>query len=173
MNFWLIQALGLLGSLIVFSSVQFNNRKIILLAQAAACALWLVHYSLLGAATAAATNIICFARSAVFYFNDRPWAKSKLWLALFLVLFAVNSIVTWEGARSILPAISMCLTTLALWTTNMKRTRLLYLLNSPFWLAYDLLVRSYSCALIEAVAFCSYIIAVWRFDIRKTKNIET
>lgn len=82
MNFWLIQALGLLGSLIVFSSVQFNNRKIILLAQAAACALWLVHYSLLGAATAAATNIICFARSAVFYFNDRPWAKSKLWLAL-------------------------------------------------------------------------------------------
>ena len=104
MNFWLIQALGLLGSLIVFSSVQFNNRKIILLAQAAACALWLVHYSLLGAATAAATNIICFARSAVFYFNDRPWAKSKLWLALFLVLFAANSIVTWEGARSILPA---------------------------------------------------------------------
>ena len=83
MNFWLIQALGLLGSLIVFSSVQFNNRKIILLAQAAACALWLVHYSLLGAATAAATNIICFARSAVFYFNDRPWAKSKLWLPVF------------------------------------------------------------------------------------------
>lgn len=170
MDFWLIQALGLLGSLLVFSSVQFNNRKIILVAQAAACALWLVHYGLLGAATAAATNIICFARSVVFYYNDKPWAKSRLWLALFLVLFAANSVVTWEGARSLLPGVSMCLTTLALWTRNMKHTRLLYLCNSPFWLTYDLLVRSYSCALIEFCAFCSYLIAVWRFDIRRRET---
>ena len=37
MGFWLNQALGLLGSLIVFVSVQFNNRRVILAAQAAAC----------------------------------------------------------------------------------------------------------------------------------------
>ena len=36
MGFWLNQALGLLGSLIVFASVQFNNRRVILAAQAAA-----------------------------------------------------------------------------------------------------------------------------------------
>ena len=35
MGFWLNQALGLLGSLIVFASVQFNNRRVILAAQAA------------------------------------------------------------------------------------------------------------------------------------------
>ena len=34
MDFWLNQALGLLGSLIVFISVQFNNRRVILAAQA-------------------------------------------------------------------------------------------------------------------------------------------
>ena len=44
MGFWLNQALGLLGSLIVFASVQFNNRRVILAAQAAACLMWIVHY---------------------------------------------------------------------------------------------------------------------------------
>lgn len=166
-GFWLNQALGLLGSLIVLSSVQFNNRKIILAAQAVACTLWLVHYSVLGAATAAATNIISFARSIVFAYNDRPWAKKRFWLWLFLGLFILNSIVTWEGARSILPAVAMCLTTLALWTHDLKKTRFLYLANSPFWLSYDLISGSYSTALIECCALVSYILAVWRYDFKK------
>lgn len=166
-GFWLNQAIGLLGSLIVLSSVQFNNRKIILAAQAIACTLWLIHYSVLGAATAAATNIISFARSIVFAYNDRSWAKKKFWLWLFLVLFVLNSIVTWEGIRSLFPAIAMCLTTLALWTHDLKKTRFLYLVNSPFWLSYDLLSGSYSTALVECFAFISYILAVWRYDLRK------
>ena len=79
MGFWLNQALGLLGSLIVFASVQFNNRRVILAAQAAACLMWIVHYGLLGATTAATINILSFARSVVFYFNDRKWAQSRAW----------------------------------------------------------------------------------------------
>ena len=86
MDFWLNQALGLLGSLIVFISVQFNNRRVILAAQATACLMWIVHYGLLGAMTAATINILSFARSVVFYFNDRKWAKSRAWLWAFLVL---------------------------------------------------------------------------------------
>ena len=166
-GFWLNQALGLFASLIVLSSVQFNNRKIILAAQAIACIMWMVHYGILGAVTAAATNIISFARSIVFAYNDRPWAKKKFWLCLFLGLFIANSAVTWEGARSILPAVAMCLTTVALWTHDLKRTRFLYLANSPFWLSYDLLCSSYSTALVECFAFVSYILAVWRYDFKK------
>lgn len=166
-GFWLNQALGLLGSLIVLSSVQFNNRKIILAAQAIACGMWLVHYSILGAATAAATNVISFARSIVFANNDKPWAKKQFWLWFFLGLLIINSVLTWEGARSILPTVAMCLTTLALWTHDMRKTRVLYLANSPCWLSYNLLSSSYSTALIEAIALISYILAVWRYDLKK------
>ena len=137
MDFWLNQALGLLGSLIVFISVQFNNRRVILAAQAAAC------------------------------FNDRKWAKSRAWLWAFLALYIVNTILTWDGPRSLLPGIAMSMTTIALWTRDMRRTRLLYLTNSPFWFTYDILARSYSCMVIEAIAFVSYVVAVWRFDIKK------
>ena len=167
MDFWLNQALGLLGSLIVFISVQFNNRRVILAAQAAACLMWIVHYGLLGAMTAATINILSFARSVVFYFNDRKWAKSRAWLWAFLALYVVNTVLTWDGLRSLLPGIAMSMTTIALWTRDMRRTRLLYLTNSPFWFTYDILARSYSCMVIEAIAFVSYVVAVWRFDIKK------
>ena len=153
MGFWLNQALGLLGSLIVFVSVQFNNRRVILAAQAAACLMWIVHYGLLGAMTAATINILSFARSVVFYFNDRKWAQSRAWLWAFLALYVVNTVLTWDGPVSLL--------------RDMRRTRLLYLTNSPFWFTYDILARSYSCMVIEAIAFVSYVVAVWRFDIKK------
>lgn len=167
MDFWLNQALGLLGSLIVFISVQFNNRRVILAAQATACLMWIVHYGLLGAMTAATINILSFARSVVFYFNDRKWAQSRAWLWAFLALYIVNTVLTWDGPMSLLPGIAMSMTTVALWTRDMRRTRLLYLTNSPFWFTYDILARSYSCMVIEAIAFVSYVVAVWRFDVKK------
>ena len=167
MEFLLFQALGLLGSLLVIGSVQFNSRKVILVAQAAASVLWIVHYGYLGATTALCTNFVSFARSVIFYNNDKKWARSRFWLLLFILLFALNSALTWEGWRSILPGVAMICTTLALWVKNTKHTRLLYLINSPFWLSYNLICRSYSCALTETFALVSYIAAVWRYDIRK------
>ena len=49
MSFWLAQVLGLVGSLISFTSVQTGSRKKILLLQLLCCVLWIVQYSLLGA----------------------------------------------------------------------------------------------------------------------------
>ncbi|MBQ8263839.1 MAG: YgjV family protein [Oscillospiraceae bacterium] len=166
-EFIIIQAIGLMGNIAVIGAVQFNNRKVVLGAQALACVLWSIHYGALGAMTALFTNFISFGRSAVFYFNDRKWAKSRFWLALFLGLFILNSFLTWEGWRSILPAIGMCATTLALWTRDETRLRLLYLCSSPPWLIYNILCGSYSCTVIECFALVSYISAIWRFDIKK------
>ena len=167
MEFFFFQALGLLGSAVVIGSLQFNNRKVVLVAQAIACVLWIVHYGYLGATTALCTNFVSFARSVVFYNNGKKWAQSRAWLWLFIGLFALNSILTWEGWRSILPGVAMTFTTLALWTKSTRRMRLFYLLDSPFWLSYNLICRSYSCAITETIALISYIIAVWRYDIRK------
>ena len=91
-KFILIQAIGLLGNIAVISAVQFNNRKIVLGAQALACVLWSVHYGALGAVTALCTNFTSLGRSAVFYFNDRRWAKSKLWLWLVIGIVALLAV---------------------------------------------------------------------------------
>jgi len=166
-KFLLIQIIGLMGNVAVIGAVQFNNRKIVLGAQALACVLWSVHYGALGAITALCTNFISFGRSAVFFFNHKKWAKKRFWLWLFLGLFIANSVFTWEGPRSILPAIGMCSTTLALWTRDERRLRLLYLCSSPPWLIYNILCGSWSCTIVEVIALISYISAIYRFDIKK------
>ena len=167
MSFWLAQVLGLVGSLISFTSVQTGSRKKILLLQLLCCVLWIVQYSLLGAWTGVLINLLGLARGTVCAFNDRPWASSRWWLVLFLVCYGVSPLLTWDGPYCLLLGGAMMLTTVALWTHNMRLTRLLYLFNSPLVLVYNLIAQSYSSAAIEVVAFLSFLLAVWRFDIRK------
>ena len=54
--FWLIQLLGLVGSVIAITALQSGSRKKLLSLQALCCVLWVVHYSLLGAYTGALIN---------------------------------------------------------------------------------------------------------------------
>ncbi len=163
----LIQVIGFIPSVIAITSLQSNNRKRILVLQFICCIMWSVHYSFLGAYTAVLTNIISLIRSVICYNNEQEWAKKPVMPVLLIILYLGSSFITWDGFYSLLPFVSMALSTFALWTHNMKKTRLLFVLNSPPLLLYNILAGSYSCALIEFIAFLSFIIAVYRFDIRK------
>lgn len=92
---------------------------------------------------------------------------SRLWLALFLACYGAAPLLTWDGPYCLLLGAAMMLTTAALWTRNMRLTRLLFLLNSPPVFAYNLIAGSYTGAAIEVAAFCSFALAVWRFDLRR------
>lgn len=167
MQSWFIQLIGLVGSVIAITSLQSGSRKKILSLQVVCCVLWVTHYGLLGAWTGALINCLGLARAVVCACNDHKWAKSPLWLVFFLVCYAVSPLLTWDGTHCLLMGGAMMLTTVALWVRDMRLTRLLFLLNSPLVLLYNLAAGSYSCAAIEMVALASFALAVWRFDIRK------
>ena len=165
--FWFIQLIGLVGSVIAITSLQSGSRKKILSLQVVCCVLWVTHYGLLGAWTGALINCLGLGRAVVCACNDRKWAKSPLWLAFFLACYAVSPLLTWDGPHCLLLGGAMMLTTVALWVHDMRLTRLLFLLNSPLVLLYNLIAKSYSCAAIEVVALTSFALAVWRFDVHK------
>lgn len=167
LSFWLTQLIGLAGSLIAITSLHSGSRRKILSLQGVCCVLWVIHYALLGAYTGVIINLLGLGRAAVCAYNDRPWARSRLWLALFMVCYALSPLLTWDGPHCLLLGGAMMLTTVALWVRDLRLTRLLYLLNSPPVLLYNLIAGSYSSALIEVAAFASFLFAVWRFDIRK------
>ena len=113
------------------------------------------------------TNVVGLGRAVICSFNDRKWASHKAWLVFFLLCYAVvTPVLGWDGPHCLLLSAAMMLVTVALWNHNMRLTRLLYLCNSPLILVYNLIARSYSSAIIEVFALISFIIAVWRFDIR-------
>ena len=161
-----VQAIGLIPSVICFTSLQSGSRRRILLLQVVCALMWLAHYGLLGAYTAVLTNVVNIARAGLCYYNDRPWARSKAWLFGLIAAYGACAALTWAGWTSILPCFSMALTTVALWTHDMQKTRLLFLLNSPPLALYNFLIGSWTCFGVELCAFLSFIIAVWRFDIR-------
>lgn len=169
-SFILVQLLGLIPSLIAITSLQSTNRKRILALQVLCCMMWILHYSILGAATAVVTNVIGIFRALLCRFNDRPWAKSRAWLFVLIALYLGNAALTWQGPASALLTFSMVCTTVALWVHDMRVTRFLYLLNSPPVLLANLLMGSYSCAAIEVVALSSFALAVYRYDIRPTRK---
>lgn len=170
LEFLLIQLLGFIPSIIAFTALQSGSRKRILSLQILCCILWVIHYALLGEGTAVIINFVGLARAIVCAYNDRKWAASKFWLAFFLLCYAVSPALSWDGLHSLLLSAAMMLTTFALWGHNMRRTRLLYLCNSPLILVYNLFARSYSSVIIEIFALISFIIAVWRFDIRPARE---
>lgn len=170
MRFFLIQAVGLTGSLIAFTSLQSGDRRRILALQLLCCLLWIIHYGALGAYTGVIINLLGLARAAVCAFNDRRWASNRLWLLVFLVCYGASPLLTWDGPYCMLLGAAMMMTTVGLWSHNMRLTRLLFLLNSPLVFAYNLIAHSYSCAAIEAAAFVSFAAAVWRFDIRPKRK---
>ncbi len=172
MQTFFIQAIGFIPSVIAITSLQSTNRKKILVLQFICSLMWLTHYTLLGATTVMATNVIGILRALICYYNDRPWAKSKLIPVGLGFLYFLAMILTWQGISSIFPCAAMVLTTAALWSHNMKVTRFLFLLNSPLMLISDLMTGSYSCAVIEIIAFASFALAVYRYDIRNTETAQ-
>ena len=105
-----------------------------------------------------------------------PKLREKLLEALQAVLpIAAIVLILCFSIAPVSPSILLCfllgaammLTTAALWTRNMRLTRLLFLLNSPPVFVYNLIAGSYTGAAIEVAAFCSFALAVWRFDLRR------
>ena len=160
-----VQAIGFIPSFISILSIQLENRKKILIMQLIAGFMWVTHYYLLGAYTAVLTNSIGIFRSTISYFNDRKWAKSILWLFLIIALSAGASIMTWAGWISILPSVSLICTATGFWIHDLRITRILMVVQSPCLLVYDIATGSWGCAVIEAVAFLSFILAIVRLDI--------
>ena len=160
-----VQAIGFIPSAISILSIQLRSRRKILILQLIAGFMWVTHYYLLGAYTAVLTNSIGIFRSAISYFNDRKWAKSILWLFLIIALSAAASIMTWTGPVSLLPSFSLICTATGFWIHDLRITRILMVVQSPCLLVYDIATGSWGCAIIEAVAFLSFILAIVRLDI--------
>lgn len=69
--------------------------------------------------------------------------------------------------RSCLAAssISLICTATGFWVHNLRITRILMVVQSPCLLVYDIATGSWGCAVIEAAAFLSFILAIVRLDI--------
>ena len=98
--------------------------------------------------------------------NVWKWAGSRAALYGILLFLTGTTAVTWAGWISLLPFVSVAVTTVGYWTRNAQKIRLSQLIGSPCTLTYDVLIRSWGGALSEGIVIASILISIWRFGWR-------
>ncbi|MBD5472571.1 MAG: YgjV family protein [Lachnospiraceae bacterium] len=164
MNEYIIQGIGFLGVALFIISYQIRSNRALFLCQLMGCIVFCVQFFLMGAYTGAISLIINIARNLILLkSNDWKWAKSQVTLAVIIALLLVMTIYTWAGWISVLPFVSVAVTSIGYWTQNAQKIRLSQLFGSPCTLLYDILVHSWGGAVNEAIAILSIIISIIRF----------
>jgi len=164
------EAIGFIGIVLSLLSFQQKKRENILLFQMGASISFSAQLFLVGAVTGGCMDLISFARTLVFSFNDKKWASSKLWLAFFIAVMIFTGIFTWKDALSILPMTGAVLSTVALWMKKEKLILIISLFVGPCWLVYDILSGAYTGAINELLAMTSIIIGLVRL-VKREKSL--
>ena len=166
---------GIVGILFNFAIYQQKTRKKLLLTKLGANCFWTLYYAFLSAWSGAAICSIGILRESIFLNNHRKWAKSKLWLLVFVLLSVVSAIFTWKNPYSILPSVASVLSVYSFWKGNPTLTKFLAFPISICFLVYNVVFGSFIGIANEIFVLVSTIIAlikIYRNASSKRNKVE-
>lgn len=164
MNEYIIQGIGFLGVALFIISYQLKSNMALFFCQLLGCLVFCVQFIIMGAYTGAFGLLINILRNVLLLKSDKwKWVNSKRTLYAVLVLLTVLTACTWAGWISLLPFISVGVTTIGYWTHNGQKIRASQLVGSPCTMLYDILIRSWGGALSEAITIVSILVSIYRF----------
>lgn len=146
-----------------------HKRENMLTLKLSADVLWTLHYVLIARYSAAAVTFIAIFREIVYFNNDKSWAKSKLWVLMFIMLFSSSAFLTWQNAFSILPAFATVITTIAFDNKSVFKTKIISFFASLSMLVYGLHCAS-SAVVTNEIITETAIITVFILDYIKNRR---
>ena len=160
-----VQSLAIAALVGFILSFQFKSRTRILITQGISLFVWGIHFSLLNAWTGAVLDFINAVKIYLFvYRRQNKWLSSNKTLYLFIAIFWIFGVLTWEGSQSLLPIVGVTISTIATWQIKSRKIRLVFAPSTLLWLAYDFIVGSYGSMIAEAVIFISILLGIKRLD---------
>lgn len=164
MTEYAVQGIGFAAVVFFILSYQMKSNRLLFLFQLIGCAIFVIQFALLGAYTGAVGLLINILRNVLLLrANVWTWVRNRKTMLGILMLLAAFTIRTWNGWISLLPFVSVGVTTAGYWTDNAQKIRLSQLIGSPCTLLYDVLIRSWGGALSESITLVSIIVSIIRF----------
>lgn len=163
---------GLVAVVLFVASYQMKRRNGIIVCNAISRALYILQYVLLGAFSGAVLDVIGLLSSVLAARKDTPLMK-KLRIPVLILINAgmlVATVLLYESVWDVLPFIGVLLHTTAFWLTDEKKIRLLSILGSPFWFAYNAHALAFGSAAGDLFTIVSIGIAILRYDVLKKKK---
>lgn len=172
MNYWIIQGIGLLGTLLYFASYQFKSNRKLFRMQFVSYLCYTIHLVLLGAITGGLSTLLNMIRSFCLGSKNK-FLKSWYMCSILCILQTVALIVSFAGWISILPIFANIASTIGGYTNNAKKIRWVGMfINSPLWIIYSVIVGSFAGALDEIVSEISMILSVVRYGWKNLDKVE-
>ena len=164
MSEFAIQLIGFIGVAFFIVSYQIKSNKALFLFQLIGSLVFCIQFFIMGALSGALSLVVNIIRNLLLVkVNDWKWVKSKWTLAAIIAILAAITAYTWAGPMSLLPFISVAVTSIGYWTNNAQKIRLSQMIGSPTVLVYDLLIRSWGGVLNESIVIISIIVSIVRF----------
>lgn len=149
--FWLAYTIGAIGIFVEWRSYVLYDAHAFRRWSAAGAVLWGFMYLLLGAWTAALTMSCTAARTLVSGLLTSATRK-HFFAGLFVTIFVVMTVASWQGPVSLLPGFAVINTTLALFYLENRAMRIVMLASSAAWIVNDLIWQAWPALLAETVA---------------------
>ena len=157
------QILGFVAVVLGFISFQVKNDKQLLFTHLLVCAVFAVHYYLLGAMPGAVLNGVGVLRNLVYYQKDKSFYKPKLFPILFATIMLALGIWSANGIHSVLLIAGLVINTLCLSFKSAQKVRISVLFTCAMVLIYDVIEHSVGGTIFESVAIISAIIGLIRY----------
>ena len=168
----LIQAVGVLGTVVYFLSFQCKTNKRLFRLQLLSYVFYTLHLFLLGSSTGAISYVLNLVRSFCLS-SDNKFLKSRKMCGILCALQLTTLALTWAGALSILPILANIASTVAGYTHNPRTVRRAAMyVNSPLWIIYDISIGSYAGILDEVVSVASIVISLIRYGSKNLDKVE-
>ena len=170
MDAWdiIIQGIGFLALASSLVSFQFKKHRQIMLFRTASELIFALQYILMGEWSGAAMDGISVIRNTLYTQLVKKNRSTTPVIIGFCIFVVIIGIVTFKGIISLLPIISKLLTTISYGMKNERWLRLITLPSCIFWIIYNVYVGSAAGILADSMTLISLMIAVYKFDIRKT-----
>jgi hypothetical protein len=145
-----------------FLSFQFKERPKIIACLVVSCILISCHFALLGLSTATGLGLLATAR-----FLTSLFTTSKKAMALFMGVTLAITFFSFNGILSILSCLGALFGTAATFCKDDKRLRQIILIGTSLWLIHNILAKSPTAVLMEALFITSNLVGYYRFYLKR------
>ena len=164
------QILALLAFIVSLVAFHRKNKKNILGNMIISNILNLLHYLLLGAYSGCITKVIAILRDSFIIYKEKNKKLSSIFfLFIFLVIYLVTAIITYDGILSLFPLFAATSYIVFIWNGKELTIKRIALVGYFLWLGYNIYVMSIIGIISNVVAIISVIIAIINYKKASTK----
>lgn len=166
------QIIGFIGFVFLGISNLSNKRKNIVLFQIVSSIFFSIHYYMINAITASILNVIGIFRGITFYNKDRDIKLNNIYLSMYIFIYVVIGLYTYDSVISLLPVIAYILYTISIFNDKEIYIKLINILVSSLWLVYDFIYKSYAGIISDTLMIITLIIGIYILNINRKIKIK-